>query len=103
MSVVVSACQYDPNFVIEYPSPTVTLLLVVVVVVEEKAVFIRGVNTNEDSPDAQHAPGVEEETRWRDAGCGGTSHDLRQIIESCHGSNCPERWEIRTTLSTKMT
>ena len=28
---------------------------------EEEAVFIRGVNTNEDSPNAQHAPHQEEE------------------------------------------
>jgi len=38
-------------------------LVVAVVVVEKEAVFISGVNTNEDSPNAQHAPHrpVEEE------------------------------------------
>ena len=32
---------------------------------EEEAVFIRGVNTNEDSPNAQHRPREEEESGRR--------------------------------------
>jgi len=33
---------------------------------EEEAVFIRGVNTNEDSPNAQHAPQEGEAVCTRD-------------------------------------
>ena len=56
------------------------------IVEEEETVFIRGVNTNEDSPNAQHAPEEEEAVFTPENGEGSAQHATRATpIRSSHG------------------